>query len=606
MGKIFFKNYSHKDTKAQRKDKEKPWNFDKKSWLYVNFKVILSHIFNFKKLCVFVPSCETFSCKLPCLCVMIFRKFILTAVVFFTVFSTGCKLGGAVEWPSCTVVYNANGGSGEMENSVHKYGEEKPLNANVFTRLGFSFSGWAESASGEAVYTDGQSVNKLSTEMKETINLYAVWGVNNYTVIYNANGGSGTMENSYFTYGESQNLRPNAFTNGDYLFNGWARANNGIVEFADEASVNNLSAVDWGEVILYARWRALIYTVVYHANGGSGTMENTDFTYNEEQNLRRNTFTRIAHSFIGWGESPSGEVKFANEESVKNLTDVDEGTVNLYARWQFLLSPEMVEIPEGSFLMGSPEDEPGSRDNERPQHTVTLSTFSMSKYEVTQELYQAVTGVNPSYFQGTSDDRIVTTGEVQVRRPVENVTWFDAIEFCNKLSVIEGLTPVYTITGRTPSTGYPITAASVTPNWDANGYRLPTEAQWEYAAKGEKDVSGNYKNSGYVYSGSNDLDEVAWYYVDDSNERTHEVGLNKANGLGLYDMSGNVWEWCWDWWGSYTSGAKENPTGASPGSDRVVRGGSWASPMQHTRSAYRGYDSPNYRSNTYGFRLVRP
>ncbi|MDR1903248.1 MAG: formylglycine-generating enzyme family protein, partial [Treponema sp.] len=134
----------------------------------------------------------------------------------------------------------------------------------------------------------------------------------------------------------------------------------------------------------------------------------------------------------------------------------------------------------------------------------------------------------------------------------------------------------------------------------ASGYRLPTEAEWEYAAKG-----GNKDYMVYEYSGSNSVDGVAWYDGNSGN-RTHPVGTKAANSLGLYDMSGNVWEWCWDWYGSYTGSAQTDPAGASSGSSRVLRGGGWSNPAGSVRSAFRFLNTPSYRDFILGFRLVRP
>jgi len=200
-------------------------------------------------------------------------------------------------------------------------------------------------------------------------------------------------------------------------------------------------------------------------------------------------------------------------------------------------------------------------------------------------------GYNPSRFKNYADSP---------NRPVENVTWYDAIEFCNKLSERERLQPVYTISGREPATGYPITSATVTPDWGKNGYRLPTEAQWEYAAGGGNGSPGNY-----AYSGSNDVDTVAWY-DGNSNRAPQVVGTKAPNGLGIYDMSGNVWEWCWDRDGGYSSEAQTDPKGASSGSDRVARGGSWDDSATDARSAARGSIDLYLSDNSLGFRLLRP
>ncbi|WP_461255147.1 formylglycine-generating enzyme family protein [Treponema sp. R80B11-R83G3] len=256
---------------------------------------------------------------------------------------------------------------------------------------------------------------------------------------------------------------------------------------------------------------------------------------------------------------------------------------------------EMIRIPGGTFQMG---EELAGTEDVTPVHAVTLSAFSMSKYLVTQEQYEAVMGMNPSYFSSNP-----ASGEAQRKRPVESVTWYDAVEFCNKLSAVEELQTVYTITNRKPSAGYPITDANVTADFSKNGYRLPTEAQWEYAAKGGNPNAAGWK--GYTYSGSNNVGDVAWYY-DNSGGRTHEVGKKAPNSLGLYDMSGNVYEWCWDWYGDYSSGAQTDPTGVSSGDSRVIRGGGWGRSAEDVRSSCRTYNSLGGRSYFLGFRLVRP
>ena len=255
------------------------------------------------------------------------------------------------------------------------------------------------------------------------------------------------------------------------------------------------------------------------------------------------------------------------------------------------VSVEIVQIPSGTFTMGSPEGEADRYDE--TQHQVTISKgFYMGKYEVTQELYQTVTGVNPSNFSSNP-----ATGEIQSRRPVERVTWYDAVEFCNKLSERESLTPTYTITDRFPTSGYPIASATVTVNWDANGYRLPTEAEWEYACRAGTTTA--YNNTG------NTLSNNTGWYLDNSLGKTHEVG-KKPSAFSLHDMHGNVYEWCWDWYGSYASGAQTDPRGAASGSLRVKRGGSWGSYARNLRSAGRSYDFPYGRSGGIGFRVVRP
>jgi len=244
------------------------------------------------------------------------------------------------------------------------------------------------------------------------------------------------------------------------------------------------------------------------------------------------------------------------------------------------VSMEMVSIPAGTLTWGSA--------------TITLSAFKMSNLQVTQEQYQEVMGVNPSYFSSNP-----AAGETQNKRPVEMMTWFDAIEFCNKLSTKEGLTPVYTITGRTPATGYPIASATVTANWENNGYRLPTEAQWEYACRAGSTTIWYFGDT------EAELVNYAWY-EENSNSRTHQVGKKLPNAFGLYDMYGNVAEWCWDWYGDYPTSSQTNYTGAVSGDYRVERGGSWYVSAGYTRSSSRVNAHPSGVGVYTGFRVVRP
>ncbi|MDY4862168.1 MAG: SUMF1/EgtB/PvdO family nonheme iron enzyme [Candidatus Onthomorpha sp.] len=200
---------------------------------------------------------------------------------------------------------------------------------------------------------------------------------------------------------------------------------------------------------------------------------------------------------------------------------------------------KMIKVEGGTFSMG------GRYDDEKPVHSVTLSDYYIGETEVTQELWEAVMGSNPSYYKGNN------------QRPVESVSWYDCQEFIKKLNQLTG-----------------------------KEFRLPTEAEWEYAARG-----GKYSR-GYKYSGSNNADEVAWY-GSNSGRTTHSVKTKKANELGLYDMSGNVCEWCNDWYGDYQSYSQTNPTGPSKGEYRVLRGGSWNNYVGYTWVFVRRYFTPD-------------
>lgn len=216
----------------------------------------------------------------------------------------------------------------------------------------------------------------------------------------------------------------------------------------------------------------------------------------------------------------------------------------------------MVKVEAGSFNMGATPEMQAPYEVEKPVHRVTLTNnYYIGKYEVTQALWQAVMGSNPSYFKG--DDL-----------PVERVSWNDCQDFISKLNAMTG-----------------------------KRFRLPSEAEWEYAARGGK------KSRGYQYSGSNTLGDVAWY-EGNSGSKTHAVGTKQPNELGIYDMTGNVDEWCQDWYGSYSSSPQTNPIGAVSGSRRVRRGGGWCSSASYCRSSYRYNCAPDDRYVDIGFRLV--
>jgi formylglycine-generating enzyme required for sulfatase activity len=236
----------------------------------------------------------------------------------------------------------------------------------------------------------------------------------------------------------------------------------------------------------------------------------------------------------------------------------------------------MVLVEGGTFQMGLSNN---SYDIKKQGHRVTIKNFYMGKYEVTQKEWVDIMRNNPSDFEG--DDL-----------PVENVSWYEVVEYCNRLSLKEGLTPAYRGS-----------RDDIVCDFNVTGYRLPTEAEWEYAAR-----EGNKEYIFYDYSGGNNVDVVAWY-KDNSGESTHPIGTKQPNRLGLYDMSGNVLEWCWDWYGSYTDRAQTNPVGPSGptslGTTRVVRSGSWSDYDRGVRSIDRNYKSPSTRNKNLGFRLVR-
>jgi len=260
-----------------------------------------------------------------------------------------------------------------------------------------------------------------------------------------------------------------------------------------------------------------------------------------------------------------------------------------------------VYVPAGTFTMGDTRG--GGLSDELPTHSVSLNSFYMDMYPVTQAEYVAIIGSNPATGPGVGDDY-----------PVYLANWYSAIKYCNLRSMAEELSPCYTISGYTDPANwgeipdfYNDVWDAVICNWNANGYRLPTEAEWEYAARGASN------NPDYLYSGSDIIDAVAWY--DGNNSPwgsplygSKPVGTKAANALDIYDMSGNIWEWCWDWYSSsyYSSSPDSNPTGLASGGDyRVLRGGSWSDDAYYCRIAVRNNSSPYGISVSSGFRLCR-
>ena len=289
---------------------------------------------------------------------------------------------------------------------------------------------------------------------------------------------------------------------------------------------------------------------------------------NADGSVNVSDVTALVNQIIGSGSysaqacdvNGDGEVNVSDVTALVNLI-INGGGESEFKNRTFTVngvSFEMIAVEGGTFTMGATSEQGSDAyDDEKPAHQVTLSSYYIGKTEVTQELWQAVMGSNPSKFSGTN-------------LPVEKVSWEDCQSFVIKLNELTG-----------------------------KNFRLPTEAEWEYAARG-----GN-KSNGFKFSGGNNIAEVAWYSKN-GNKISHPVATKAPNELGIYDMSGNVWEWCSDWYSSsyYTSSSQTNPTGPNSGSYRVYRGGSWSGNDRYCRVSHRDSNYPSYRFNYVGLRLA--
>ena len=511
-----------------------------------------------------------------------------TQVTEITQGSTGdMTLYAKWELVSYTITYELNGGTNASENPASYNVESETITLKDPVKPGYTFAGW---------YKDGEFTDEI-TEIAQgstgDITLYAKWELESYTITYELDGGTNAPENPAGYNVETETITLKDPVKTGYTFAGWYSA--------DNSPVTEITQGSTGDMTLYAKWELVSYTITYELDGGTNASENPASYNVESETITLKDPVKTGYTFAGW---------YKDGEFTTQVTEITQGTtgnITLYAKWELKnLVPETLKVEGGSCTLNG--------------KAVTLSSFWISPYEVTQEEFVSLmtgnqNGIepNPSKYQGTYEPP--AAGEVQERRPVECVSWYDAIVYCNLLSIKEGLTPCYTIKGSTDPAAWGTSPRStgdedyddwesVTCNFDADGYRLPTEAEWEYAARGGKpgmtDSSWNYD-----YSGSDTIDDVAWCY-ENSDYMIHEVGKKQSNSLGLYDMSGNVEEWCWDWYDDYYPSGTEDPAGPDTGSGRGKRGGSWYSRYAaYCKVSYRYYYDPYCRFGNVGFRLVR-
>lgn len=536
----------------------------------------------------------------------------------------------------------------ETENSIQKVFvlNSEALSNGLTTLVSFSNFGWRP-VKYVAYYTGYSSDNLL--EMKSRLYFFeienrtgwhyitsrfilydnskqevetAIYYTKGHTVTFDKNDINvlGTMIPMKAGEGVSISLTINSFTRAGYYFAGWATTSGGPVVYPDGA-IYIMGSVD---NILYAKWIANpSFTITFDKNDAlaTGTMSDQLIQSGLSANLNTCEFTKTGYFFAGWAKIASGAVMYANGANYI----MGSSNVTLYATWTIdslasITKREVVIVPGGTYTQ---------IDATGISFAHTISSFQMAQYEVTYELWYAVRAwaTNNSYYfdnagrEGQDGTNGAAPTVVAKFEPVTSITWRDIIVWCNAYSEMSGKLGVYF-----SDSGYISTIKdsrdgsygnSINPTlgsfdypyvkWSANGFRLPTEGEWQYAASYKDGIS--WTPYDYFSGATGDYNDVvacqtvAWYAAT-AGGKTQEVGVKIPNSLGIYDMSGNAWEWCWDWYASSTSIAKSNDRGPGSGTGRLLRGGGWASGASSLRIGDRGHDTPFIAYYLFGFRVV--
>ncbi|MCL2763392.1 MAG: InlB B-repeat-containing protein [Treponema sp.] len=535
-----------------------------------------------------------------------------------------------------TIHFEVNGGADMARIHFTIPIDGMVMNPGAPHRTGHTFTGWFTDP--ECTIPWNFSVNRVTVPDviigMDPLYFYAGWTPNEYTITFSVSSGLQIPFNTQLVEHGQKAERPAAPANPGLALDGW---------YTDQALHNpwDFNTEVTGSRTLFANWVTATYTVTFDLRdppGGIHSVYNlpeTQLLLNEQHVPHNGTvsepfmpalpttvpFTETTtHSFYRWDwnpEDPDGPLDVGKLESYTFNAPVT-GDIILYARWVPPV-PDMVWVPRGSFIMGDTgvSGSPAAY-HAYPTRRVTLDGFYISRYQITQyndyplvdttvKGYSEVMQKNPSQFTGIRT------------RPVERVSWFDAIDYCVRLTTPSGLSQVYehfiaTAAANITTSVTSVTNASFTVNWAANGFRLPTEAEWEYAARGGHE--GPPPNT-HPYAGSDNVSAVAWYNITvqaqpSGQQTTQRVGLKAPNNLGIYDMCGNVSEWVWDSFTAYKeyiaanpADLNNNPKGPAAGTERVRRGGGWSNAAGNVRSVVRNSDTPNTATWVNGFRIAR-
>ena len=473
-----------------------------------------------------------------------------------------------------TLTYHINGGTPDkpLPESFTRWSDVITLPSAK--KIGYTFGGWYlySDFSGKVTKIGDPAKDPEAYGTRKDLDLYAKWIPIKYPIQYDLGGGKQAPENpAEYTVESEVTLAPPVY-NG-CIFAGWFDESGNRAERITQGSI--------GTKKFTAKWTEITYALTYNLNGGAlKPSESIPATYTVKRTIYLPSPTKAGAVFAGWYDS--------NGYALRKLEKA-YGNKHLSAKWIAGLKT----VEGGTFQR---KDEAGI------MRIVGVSRFHISDHEVTQKEFREILGINPSYFKGNDN------------LPVEQVNWYHAIAYCNKLSIKEGLEPVYDIAGLNwKELKYANIPTAEDPRWEfiemdlrKCGYRLPTEAEWEFAASGGKKEKPDSPR--LLYSGSNRIDDVAWF-VTNSGDKTHPVKQKKANELGLYDMSGNVLEWCWDRYaGNNYSQAGDgiDPLGPPSGlrSWRVVRGGSYANKDNKALVNYSGCVTLFQSHENVGFRVV--